>query len=493
MKKFLHRIMFAVSLMAIFMFATESEAATKETVLKGIYIEDVSIGSMTEEEATEEVQKYIDELRQTEITLVAAGGQEVIVTGSELGLTWANPEVIGEAVSVGKCGNVIQRYKQIKDLAHEDIHFEVLLDFDINAINSVIVNQCTPHDRNALDYRLRRVDDEFVVEEGQIGYVTDVEHSIDIVYDTLVKEWSNEGIRIELDITEDIPKGSTEELMQVKDVLGTFTTSFSTSGSSRSGNVRNGCHLVDATTLYPGEEFSMLEKLLPFSTENGYFMAGSYLNGQVVDSLGGGICQVSSTLYNAVLKAELEVTERHNHSMIVNYVSAAADAAIAESSGKNFRFVNNTDYPIYIEGITTPNKRITFNIYGVETRDTVNREVIYESVILEVIHPDTEILYPDPAQGVGYIDEQSAHIGYKAQLWKVVKENGVEVERTQVNSSNYKVSPRSAIVGVATDNPDIYNAMMEAIATNSVDHVKNVAAMFAPPVVVETPPAEVTQ
>ena len=70
---------------------------------------------------------------------------------------------------------------------------------------------------------------------------------------------------------------------------------------------------------------------------------------QVVDSLGGGICQVSTTLYNAVLLAELEVTERYNHSMNVGYVDPSADAAIAESSGKDFKFVNNTDAPIYIE------------------------------------------------------------------------------------------------------------------------------------------------
>ena len=72
-------------------------------------------------------------------------------------------------------------------------------------------------------------------------------------------------------------------------------------------------------------------------------MAGSYLNGQVVDSLGGGICQVSTTLYNAVLLSELQVDERYNHSMIVSYVDPSADAAIAWDSGKDLKFTNNTD------------------------------------------------------------------------------------------------------------------------------------------------------
>ena len=118
--------------------------------------------------------------------------------------------------------------------------------------------------------------------------------------------------------------------------------------------------MASDATVYPGEEYSVLEHITPFTEANGYKLAGSYLNGQVVDSLGGGICQVSTTLYNAVLRAELNVTERHNHSMVVTYVDKSADAAIAESAGKDFRFVNNTEHPIYIEGYTH-DKKITFS------------------------------------------------------------------------------------------------------------------------------------
>ena len=144
---------------------------------------------------------------------------------------------------------------------------------------------------------------------------------------------------------------------------------------------------------------------------------------QVVDSIGGGICQVSTTLYNAVLKAELQVEERHNHSMIVGYVKPSMDAAIAESAGKDFRFVNNTGYPIYIEGYTS-NKNITFTIYGVETRDP-GHVVTYESEVLETIQPNSETINQTSSQPIGFVDVQSAHIGYKARLWKIVTERCV--------------------------------------------------------------------
>ena len=205
--------------------------------------------------------------------------------------------------------------------------------------------------------------------------------------------------------------------------------------------------------------------------------------------MGGVICQVSTTLYNAVLLSELEVTERHNHSMIVTYVDPSADAAIAESAGKDFKFINNTEHPIYIDGYCE-NKKITFTIYGVETRPS-NREVIYESGILSVINPDHEVIYTNVAMPIGQVVTQSAHIGYKAQLWKIVKENGVEVSREQINSSSYKMVPRTATVGLSTNDVNAYNEMLAAVATNNIDHVKNVAASLAQfAIPAEHPPGE---
>jgi vancomycin resistance protein YoaR len=219
-------------------------------------------------------------------------------------------------------------------------------------------------------------------------------------------------------------------------------------------------------------------------------MAGSYLNGQVVDSLGGGICQVSTTLYNAVLLSELDVTERHCHSMIIGYVKPSMDAAIAESSGKNFRFVNSTAYPIYIDGHTTAEKQITFTIYGVESRPASHR-VTYESEVLETNVPETDAIYADAGRPAGYSSGiQSAHIGYKARLWRNTYEDGVLTSRDEVNSSTYKMSPRSITIGVATDNPDIYNYLMEAAGSGSADVAAGAAAQAAA-ILNPAPPEEV--
>ncbi len=238
--------------------------------------------------------------------------------------------------------------------------------------------------------------------------------------------------------------------------------------------MRNGTKLINGKLLYPGEQLSVYETVSPFTEENGYFLAGSYLNGLVVESLGGGICQVSSTLYNAVIRAELQVDERSNHSMIVSYVDMSADAAIS-GTAKDFKFTNSLENPIFIEGYTTDDKQVVFNIYGVETRPA-NRTISFESVELERTEPEGEKVVADPELPAGKVSVQSAHTGYVGEYWKIVKVDGVETERVRINKSNYRAVPKTASVGVATDDPNVATVLKNAIATGSIEACKAAAA-----------------
>lgn len=443
----------------------------------GIYVDDIDISGMTETEAGEAIEAYVSTFGDAQITLHAPEEGEITVSAADLGLKWGNREILEEAANFGRDGDILQCYKELRDLEYKNKVYRVSFDFDKSKIRALIEENAGQYDQEAVNASLIKTEDGFEVTDGQTGYVVDRDGTTESVYEYLTGEWTGGACDLDIQVETQEPQGTVEDLEKVKDVLGTFTTSYSTSGEARSKNVANGCRLLSGITLYPGDEISTLETITPFSEDNGYYMAASYLNGQVVDSLGGGICQVSTTLYNAVLQAELEVTERYNHSMIVTYVDPSADAAIAESSGKDFKFKNNLDYPIYIDGYTTPEKQITFTIYGMETRDS-SREVIYESEVLERTVPDTEVIYTDASLPVGYCSVQSAHVGYKARLWKIVKENGEEVSREQVNSSSYMKAPRSATVGVATEDPGAYNAIMAAVASGSVDQVKAVSGAY---------------
>lgn len=464
----------AVSLFAVFGIPEAVQAAEPETALEGIYVENISVGGMTEEEIIQAVNAKVEELKNCTIQL-NAGNQSIQTTAGELGLTYTNTDIACQALFAGQRGNVLERFRVQRHL--EETGPEVLeLQFsvDAEAVRSVIENQAGAMNTEAVDASLTLENGSFVVHEGQDGYVINTDASVEKIVNYMSEEWhgGNGGVVLVTDVDE--AQGDTEQLALVQDALGSSSTDYSSSNSNRKQNVQRGAELINGTILYPGEEFSVEDAVVPFSEENGYAPAASYEMGNVVETYGGGICQVSTTLYLAVLRAELEVTERSNHSMIVNYVKPSMDAAIAEGY-KDFRFVNNTDAPIYIMGYADGSE-IGFIIYGHETRDP-NRTVTYESETLTTTESTTELVEDSSASYGSVTQKSSGHTGYTARLWKVVTVNGEET-REQVNSSTYNMTPNTYAVGTNTDDAEALAAMRSAIEYNDLSKVSAAAAAY---------------
>lgn len=157
------------------------------------------------------------------------------------------------------------------------------------------------------------------------------------------------------------PEWTTEDIEKVNTVIGEFTTTFAT-GGNRGHNLVLGAERVNGIFLLPEESASIGDALHDGSDGKQFLAAGSYVNGRTVDTLGGGICQIASTLYNAVLRAGIIPTERYNHSMAVAYVPLGLDATIAEGS-LDLVIKNTLKYPIFIKGYTKGSK-IGFQIYS---------------------------------------------------------------------------------------------------------------------------------
>ena len=294
--------LFAVALLFVILPMRGVEAKSQDnTILDGIYMGEIDLSGMTAEEAMNAVNFFVNDLKQRVVTFGAVDDHYVAITVGDLNLTWTNQEVIEEAVGLGKEGNIVQRYKAIQNLKHGNKIYNLVLDVDKDIIRTIMQEQCAEYDVPAINASLSRENGVFQVIEGQTGLSVDIEESVNRTYEYLTRGWDYMDASIDLVINETQPKGNAEELSMVKDVLGTFTTSYTTSSKARSRNVENGCRLINGITLYPGEEFSTYESIKPFTEANGYYPAGSYLNSKVVESIGGGICQVSTTLYNAVL------------------------------------------------------------------------------------------------------------------------------------------------------------------------------------------------
>lgn len=450
-------------------------AQQEDTISEGVYIGNVNVGGMTEEQAKTAVESFMSELMGSTFTMTGPQGS-FQATAYDMGVTSDTDNAIKEALGAGNTGNLIERFKENKQIESGKYVVDMHLGVDRQKTAQLIDSKKPEMDIEAVDNGLTREGGEFVYVEGKAGREINVVESVYAIEQFLREEWDFTHKSIDL-VVEDIqPKGSREELESIKDVLGSYSTNFSSSSYERATNVKNGCAKINGAVLYPGQEFSVYDTVNPFTKENGYELAGSYANGTTVESFGGGICQVSTTLYNAAIRAELEITQRYNHSMIVSYVEPSMDAAIA-GTYKDFKFVNNYDTPIYIEGYCDGGI-IYFNIYGKETRDP-EREISFESETLEKVEPETEIKL-DKSIPLGSIStSQSAHIGYVAQLWKTVTVNGVQESREVFNKSTYKASPKIIVVGTKGAKKQQLAAIKQAVEGKDEEAVRSLAEAAA--------------
>lgn len=181
-----HGCLAALLLACIFAFGTRAEAESAEGIKNGIFAEDIDLSGMSAQEASAAVEAYVEGLRETQITLLAADDTEVAVTAGDLGIFWANPDLVTDALEVGIHGNVIERYKLLKDLEQENLILPIEISFDLQAISDILLERCVQYDVKAEDATLVRENGEFRVVGGQVGYALDVETSVDRVSEQLI-------------------------------------------------------------------------------------------------------------------------------------------------------------------------------------------------------------------------------------------------------------------------------------------------------------------
>lgn len=225
-------------------------------------------------------------------------------------------------------------------------------------------------------------------------------------------------------------------------LISSFSTRYDASNTNRSTNLRIAAEKINGTVLLPGEVFSYNKTVGKRTVEEGYKDAKIYADGGVVDGLAGGICQISSTLYNAVLLANLEIVERRNHSFTTSYVAAGRDATVVWGA-IDFQFKNSRNYPIKIEA-SVKNGVAEFKMHGMQEQQEYEISIIPKTTA-SIPYSTTQI--PDPTLAPGQqIPVQAGHLGYKVTTYIVKKLNGVEVSRELLSNDTYQ--PMRAIVRV---------------------------------------------
>lgn len=441
----------------------------KDRAYENLFIGELAVSGMTEAEIEEALAKQV-ELYGANTVKLSVEDNAVEVSLEDLGLALENAEQLAkDAVAYGKTGSLWSRYGKIRGLQKKAVVLEEQYTVDQELAAAVMEEQTEELENGAKDATITRSGGQFVITEGTPGNTIDIEASIETLLETLNHGWDYKDITVELAQIVAEPSVKKEDLESIQDLLGTYWTQ--AGGGSRLKNLERASELLNGTVVMPGEEVSVIAKTRPYTLENGYVEGSAYADGKIVTNIGGGLCQVSTTLYNAILYAELEITERSAHSMEVHYVDLSRDAAIAEGV-KDLKFKNNYETPIYIEGYIDGNNRLTFNIYGKETRPE-NRKVEYESEVLETT--EYTIKYEkDSGNSIGYIGEEegTGMDGGKARLWKVVYVDGKEVSREKKNSSTYRATSVTVKIGVKSEYSDATKIVTAAVETQNIDKIK---------------------
>lgn len=417
---------------------------SKHTICEGVKISKVEVGGMTKAEAENAVDDHIAGLLSRKV-VIQIGENELETDFESLGMHFSEEKLIDQAYAVGKKGNLIKRMREVENAHQSGKTFALKYSFDEQKLKEYVEKECTQFDVKAKNSKLSLKNGRFVASKERTGRELQVDQTIDRIRKTLQESDQSDSYTVQAIVETTEPKYTQEMVSKCQDLLGRYSTSYATSTAARATNVQTAAGRINGTILYPGKTFSTIKVIKERTEANGYKSASEYSSGKVVDGVGGGVCQVSTTLYNAVINAELEVVERSPHSMVVSYVDVSRDAAIA-GDYKDFKFKNNTNAPVYIAA-SAEGGVLSFRIYGEETRES-GREISFESEILETIQPGDDEETVDETKPASYREvTQSAHVGYKAKLWKIIKVNGKQTDKVQLNSSSYAAEPRHVTVG----------------------------------------------
>lgn len=281
--------------------------------------------------------------------------------------------------------------------------------------------------------------DPFVVYPEEDGIDFDIETAKNIISE------EKEEYEIPLNITK--PTKTVNEIgtEAFPDLLAQFSTNYQASNVSRTTNLRLASNKINGTVLLPNEEFSYNKVVGERSEKTGFKMAATFSNGQVVDGIGGGICQISSTLYDAVVMANLNVTTRRNHQFVTSYVPAGKDATVVWGS-QDFKFTNSRKYPIKIVS-SVQGGIATVQIWGM--KEEVEYDISIETKKIATIEYTTQYVQDSSLPAGQQKVVQAGSNGRKVEAYKVMKLNGQVVSTTLLSRDTYNAMKRIINIGTA--------------------------------------------
>lgn len=471
-------------------------------IVKGVKIEGIDVSGLSREDAKTKIETIYQDKKEKELTL-KYNDYETTLSPQLLEVNYDIDKGIEEAISIGKSDNIfINNFNIVKAmLGKNNIKIDMTINEDVAKQNIEEISVNIPGAVTEPSYYIEndkliitkgkegiKIDNDKLIEKikGQLKDINATQEYIEIpvtekkpeeididkIHEEIYKEVQDayytkdpftihpevEGVdfnveeakeqlkedkeQYEIQLTITKPKVTTAQIGSeaFPDLLATYSTRYDGGDRDRTTNLRIACQKINEKVILPGETFSYNQTLGVRSTSTGYKNAKVYENGEVVDGIGGGICQISSTLYNSVLMANLDIVERKNHQFVTSYTPAGRDATVVYGM-TDFRFKNTRKYAIKIKA-SASNGVATVSIYGIKEENEYT--VSFSTRTISTI-PFT----------VKYVDDSTLAAGTEKVKQKGA--NGIITETYITKSLNGKV------VSTKLLSKDTYNAMQRII------------------------------
>ncbi|HHU06751.1 MAG TPA: hypothetical protein GXZ59_00185 [Clostridiaceae bacterium] len=433
-------------------FLLAKELTSKEIIYHGVSLAGVSFADLTREQATEMLEKLNEELRESSFTLVAAD-ENILATFADLDISLDIEAILTAMWSYGRQSvnddenvQIMERYQEIIALQEQPVDLPYIYNYsegkietNLHTLLESVVKD--PVSAKAISFDESRV--AFNIEPEVVGVSVDFQGSVNQIKEFLEGNTVVRRIIVDTELTH--PDVTAADLRKPIHLLSEATTPIKSNHPGRMSNLKRADEMLSGIIIQPGETFSYMDSVGPITEANGYENASVLVSGQYVDGMGGGLCQPSTTLFQAAATAGLTITERRNHGLVGAYFKPGTDAMVSGWSDLKFR--NDSDQPVVIIGKTT-NKNVTYRIYGNTKAKNVTIKLT-TSKIGDDVQPGSTVYIEDKTLAPGKVVRDSkAIVGTSWQTYLEFYEDGEFVKRENLWRSRYKPKAETYRVAV---------------------------------------------
>lgn len=397
-----------------------------DKIVKNASINKVDIGGLTKEEAIKKLEK---EYKLGDLEIVYKNN-DWKVKPNQLKLSYNIKETVNNAYEINRKGDFFKNFnKTVKSKFSEKNDLDMIISYDDKKLKEEIEKIAKEIDVEVEDAKINISGSNIEVTKEKSGVKVNIEKNIKSITENIKKG----QLKTELAVQTVEPKIKEEELKEVDTLLGSYSTKISAGGEGRYTNIKLATERTSNILVMPGETYSYNQHTGVRSAANGYKNAPVIVQGVVQEGIGGGVCQVSTTLYNATLYAGLEYVNLKNHSIPSSYAPMGRDATVT-NGGWDLEFKNNLQYPIYVKNYVS-GSTVVCQIFG-SAKDKQKIDIVTTTDNI-AIAPTKKVDDPSILKGTEKVLEKGRN-GYTVSTYRIYKDsNGKEIKKEKVYTSYY--------------------------------------------------------